>query len=156
MVVFREMSETEYTSWRELAVKEYADDLAEAGYETREHALESSAREFDSMLPKGLKSEGNHLCVVIDEQSSQRVGTIWYMERGGRRTNTIFIGDIRMDEHCRGKGYGAATLKHLEVEARELGKNRIALHVFAHNAGAKKLYEELGYAPGGIMMAKNL
>ena len=44
MVVFREMNETEYASWRELAVKEYADDLAKAGYETHEHALESSVK----------------------------------------------------------------------------------------------------------------
>ena len=156
MVVFREMNETEYTSWRELAVKEYADDLAKAGYDTREHAPESSAKEFDSILSKGPKSEGVHLCVVMDEQSQQRVGTILYTEKGGRRTDAIFIADIRVDEQCRGKGYGAAALRLLEVKARELGKNRIGLHVFAHNARAKKLYEKLGYSPVGIMMAKDL
>ena len=43
--------------------------------------------------------------------------------------NTLFIYDIVIEEHRRGKGYGKAALLLLEDRARALGKRRIALHV---------------------------
>jgi ribosomal protein S18 acetylase RimI-like enzyme len=70
--------------------------------------------------------------------------------------DTLFIYDIVIEEHLRGKGYGRAALLLLEDVARALGKRRISLHVFAHNDRARRLYEELGYRPTNIVMAKEL
>jgi RimJ/RimL family protein N-acetyltransferase len=61
-----------------------------------------------------------------------------------------------MKEEFRGKGYGAASLALLEEKARQLGKTRIALHVFGHNLRAQKLYQSAGYVTTNISMAKNL
>jgi hypothetical protein len=44
----------------------------------------------------------------------------------------------------------------LEQEARRRGMVGIALHVFGHNAGAKQLYEQLGFRATNINMFKSV
>jgi RimJ/RimL family protein N-acetyltransferase len=155
MVVFKEMTTEEYVSWREHSIKEYAEDLVRAGNATQESALRLATADFDRPLSQGLKTEGQYLLTIVDEQTSQRVGVVWYHDYP-QKADAIFIGDIEIDDQFRGRGYGTATLGLLEVKARELGKKRISLHVFAHNPRAKKLYETLGYKPTNITMAKDI
>jgi RimJ/RimL family protein N-acetyltransferase len=155
MVVFFQLNEPEYAKWRESAIREHAADLVRAGYGEEERSTENSEKELSSILLDGLKTSGQYICSVVDERDSQQVGVIWYGEFP-RRKDTIFIYDIRIDERFRGRGYGAAALRLVEDRARELDKKRIALHVFGHNQRARKLYEELGYKPTSISMAKNL
>ena len=66
-----------------------------------------------------------------------------------------------IDDSVRGRGVGTATLSWIEAEARRLGLGAVALSVMAHNAGAIRLYERLGYRPlrigkGGMSMIKQL
>jgi ribosomal protein S18 acetylase RimI-like enzyme len=61
-----------------------------------------------------------------------------------------------MDEALRGKGYGKQTMLAIEEKARELGLRSIGLHVFAHNAVAKGLYEKIGYEVKSLNMVKEL
>jgi ribosomal protein S18 acetylase RimI-like enzyme len=42
------------------------------------------------------------------------------------------------------------------VEARRLELSGIGLHVFGHNAGARLLYERLGYETTNLNMFKTL
>jgi RimJ/RimL family protein N-acetyltransferase len=42
------------------------------------------------------------------------------------------------------------------AQARELGADKVELHVFGHNQGARALYEKLGYTPTSIVMVKPL
>ena len=42
----------------------------------------------------------------------------------------------------------------LEAKVKELGVNKIALHVFAHNHVARSLYEHAGFEITGIYMTK--
>jgi diamine N-acetyltransferase len=50
----------------------------------------------------------------------------------------------------KGKGTGQRALQLLEVYCRtELGRSRIWLDVFAHNARGRYIYEKLGYAQFG-------
>jgi len=44
----------------------------------------------------------------------------------------------------------------VERRAAELGAQRMELHVFGHNPGARALYEASGYAPASIVMSKRL
>jgi RimJ/RimL family protein N-acetyltransferase len=156
MVVFVQLNESEFAKWRESSVREYAADKVRAGNFDEEHSIEDSEKEHSSFLPDGLKTNGQYLYSVVDERDGRRVGTIWYGEIRDIRKDTIYIYDIHVDEWFRGRGYGTAALRLVEDRARELGKKRIALHVFAHNERARKLYEELGYRPTNITMAKNL
>jgi GNAT superfamily N-acetyltransferase len=76
--------------------------------------------------------------------------------RRDRAAPEAFVWDVLVDESCRGQGYGTLILTALEEEVRALGVGRIALNVFAHNDGARRLYERLGYAPISTVMAKGL
>ncbi len=156
MVVFVQLDEPEFAKWRESSVREYAADKVRAGSSDEEHSIGNSEKEYNSILPDGLETNGQYLYSVVDERDNQRVGIIWYGEIRGDRKDIIFIYDILIDERFRGRGYGTATLRLVEERARELGKKRITLHVFAHNERARKLYEELGYRPTNVMMAKDL
>jgi ribosomal protein S18 acetylase RimI-like enzyme len=44
----------------------------------------------------------------------------------------------------------------LEALATDLGLRYLGLHVFAHNPGARQLYEKLGYTVRSLNMIKNL
>jgi len=156
MVVFVDMPESDFAVWKERAIVEYAADKAKAGNDTEEGAVERSRKEFESLLPGGPKTKGHHVLAVVDETTGQRVGRIWYADPPGRRSDMLWIYDIEIDVSQRGKGYGTAALKLAEQKARELGKKRMGLHVFAHNPRARELYERLGYKATNISMSKNL
>jgi GNAT superfamily N-acetyltransferase len=156
MVVFADMPESEFAAWKEMAIVEYAADKMKAGNDTAEGGVERSRREFESLLPDGLKTRGHHIMAVVDETTGQRIGRIWYADPPGPRSDMLWIYDIEIDSTQRGKGYGTAALKLTEQKARELGKKRMGLHVFAHNPRARELYEKLGYKATNISMAKEL
>lgn len=122
-------------------------------------ASSDHAREdFVSLLPQGRFTKNNYIFSIADEKDNDRkVGIIWYAVDGASfPKNTLYIYDIVIDDDKRSKGFGRASLLLLEDRARALGKRRIALHVFAHNERARRLYDELGYVPTNIVMAKEL
>jgi RimJ/RimL family protein N-acetyltransferase len=155
MVVFVQLDGSEFARWRETSVREYAADRVRAGYDDKEHSVENAENQLKSLLPDGPNTSGHYLCSVVDERENKHVGIIWYGEVP-TSSDTIFIYDIRIDEGFRERGYGKAVLKLVDDRARELGKKRVALQVFAHNERARKLYEELGYKPTSVMMGKDL
>jgi RimJ/RimL family protein N-acetyltransferase len=54
---------------------------------------------------------------------------------------------IRIGEpQARGRGYGTEAVQRLvEFGFRDLNLRRISLHVFTHNAAAKRVYEKVGF-----------
>lgn len=63
----------------------------------------------------------------------------------------VYLADLAVATECRGQGIG----KRLLAEAEKLAwstwnKNRLSLHVSQSNAGARRLYEELGFAAAGV------
>lgn len=155
-VDFVAMTKNDYDAWREFTIKDMTADRVKAGNVDPEHALESSAQQFDELLPKGLDTPGQHVCVIVDASNRKRVGVIWYGDRPGSSASLLFLAEFWVDEEFRGKGYGTASLRLLEERARELGKSRIALHVFGHNLIAQRLYQKAGYVATNISMAKSL
>lgn len=156
MVVLVELTEPEFAAWKKASIADYAADKVKAGNDTDDGALERSKNEFDSLLPGGSKTKDHHFFSVVDEKTKQPVGVVWYGDPPGRRKDMVWIYDIRINEALRGRGYGTATLGLIEEQAKRLGKARIGLHVFAHNQGARELYERLGYRETNINMAKDL
>ena len=67
-----------------------------------------------------------------------------------------FIYDIVLEEAQRGKGYGKQTMLALEEFANKLGLETLALHVFAYNTAAMRLYKGLGYEVTSQNMVKRL
>lgn len=61
----------------------------------------------------------------------------------------IHINNVAMRPAWRGQGIGTALMHHVFAEARALGARRATLEVRASNAGARRLYERLGFYVAG-------
>lgn len=155
-VKFVEMTDLEYETWFAIAVKEYGDDIAKSSGVPANETQKESASQFRNLLPDGRKTKSHYLYSIKDSVSEKTVGMIWIAANFPRDPSVAFIYDIRMDENFRGLGYGTATLLLLEKKVKELGRNKIALHVFGHNTRAIRLYERMGYVTTDIMMSKVL
>ncbi len=156
MVRLVPMKATEYQAYLSISLREYAEEKVRAGNWQPEEALERSAQEFQQLLPEGVATKDNYLYDIEDEALGATVGIIWLarMMRGAKPI--LFIYDFRIDEAHRRKGYGEQAMLATEVQARALGYDTIALHVFGHNHAARALYEKLGYEITNINMAKKL
>ena len=150
------MSDTTYQIYLDMAIREYAEDKIKAGNWQPEEALEQSAQEFRTYLPDGVATQDNYLYDIEDEALGITVGMIWLARLMQGTKPVMFIYDFRIDEAHRRKGYGEQALLAAEVQAKALGYDTIALHVFGHNHAARALYEKLGYEITNINMAKKL
>ena len=150
------MSEATYQAYLEVTVREYAEDKIKAGNWQPEEALERSAQEFRKYLPDGVATKGNTLYDIEDEALGIKVGMIWLGRIMQGTKPAMFIYDFVIDEAHRRKGYGGQAMLAAEVQAKALGYDTIALHVFGHNHAARALYEKLGYEITNVNMAKKL
>jgi ribosomal protein S18 acetylase RimI-like enzyme len=86
---------------------------------------------------------------------------VWMIRMAGRNVGYVALGlgfsievgglDAFLDElyvlpEARGLGLGRAALAFAETQAQRLGVRRLCLEVEHHNARARALYTELGYA----------
>ena len=156
MIRLEPMSEATYQAYLEVTVREYADDKVKAGNWQPEEALARSTEEFLRYLPDGVATKDNYLYDIVAEARGGKVGMIWLARMMQGSKPVLFIYDFRIDEAERRKGYGEQAMQAAEVQARTLGYDMIALHVFGHNQAARALYEKLGYEITNINMAKKL
>ena len=154
MVRLVPMTKSEFEIYLEKAIPEYAIDKAVAGDWSEDEALERSRQSYAALLPQGVNTENNYLYRVQLEESGEKIGVIWMKHEAPRRQGFIF--DIVLDEAQRGKGYGKQTMLALEEIAKGMGMDALALHVFAYNTPAMKLYEKLGYEVTSQNMTKKL
>ncbi len=153
MVQLAAMTDTEFDAFLERSVPAYAADKARAGNWAADEALQRANDEFLTFLPQGRATPGHHLYTVRD--GDVPVGTLWLGEMPGRR-RAAFVYDVHIDVAQRGRGYGEATMRAAEAEARRLGLAEIKLHVFAGNEVARTLYAKLGYEVTNLNMSKPL
>ena len=147
------MTQPEYETFLERTIPEYAAEHVRAGNWTESESLEKSRKEFEDLLPQGLKTEDNYLYTLVDGE--EPVGMIWVKVK---RQPSIsgFIYDVYVNEKFRGKGYGKSLMLLLEEKAREMGLRSLELHVFGSNHVARKLYETIGYETTNVSMSKKL
>ena len=148
------MTESEFETYLEKTIPEYAADKAGAGDWSEEEALERSRKAFTNLLPRGLKTENNYLFRVQLEENREKIGILWIKHETPRPHG--FILDISLDQAQRGKGYGKQAMLALEEFAKGLGIETLALHVFAYNMAAMQLYKGLGYEVTSQNMTKKL
>jgi len=150
------LSGSEYPAWFDHQSKSYADDKVQAKQWAKEGAEERARQETQRFLTDGLDTPNHHVCHIIDTNSSQRVGTLWWFlsERFGRKV--IFIFDLMIDHEFRRRGYASSALKELERIARDEKADALSLHVFAFNQGAYHLYQKLGYITTSMSMMREL
>jgi ribosomal protein S18 acetylase RimI-like enzyme len=150
------MSAAQYDAFIERCLEEYIREGARATSMEPQAAEEFGRKQFRTLLPDGLDTDGQHFRKIRNE-AGEIVGDLWFAEQPPQ----LFIYDLVIGRSHRGRGFGSGAMIALEEEARRLGASGIGLHVFAHNTGAIRLYERLGYETvidrdGGRQMKKSL
>ncbi|MDJ0955068.1 MAG: GNAT family N-acetyltransferase [Acidimicrobiia bacterium] len=76
---------------------------------------------------------------------SLRAAFAFNMHRRTPQPNELLMDGIAVAEECRGLGVGTKLLDAIEDEARRLGRDTVRLNVTDVNAGARALYERVGF-----------
>jgi RimJ/RimL family protein N-acetyltransferase len=154
MIRLEPMTEDEFGPFFEASVARYARENTRSGRWSEDGATSRSRREHEQLLPQGLRSPDQFLRTVRDAATGERVGELWFALRSEDGPKQVWIFWLGIDAPHRRKGYGAAALRAVEDEARRLGVDRVGLHVFAHNTGARTLYERAGFETTNVVMWK--
>lgn len=104
--------------------------------ELREKLRDGTEPVFVSVDEAG-RVQGHAFC-VLHQHGNDRLFT---------GVKTLYIDDICVFEHLRGKHIGKALYDHVLAFAREKGCYNVELNVWECNPGAKAFYERLGMAP---------
>jgi ribosomal protein S18 acetylase RimI-like enzyme len=137
-LVLHPMTQEEFEVFLAGGVEEFAEELAASGMD-RERALERSREQMAELLPSGLDSPGMEFHVA--RVGHQVVGDLWLATGAG----PAFVYNIEVRPDQRRRGYGAAIMNAAALHCRDLGHPVLGLNVFAHNPGARALYDRLGY-----------
>lgn len=156
MVQLVPMTEFEYQSFLERDIPEYAQEHVQAGNWHPSEALQRSRSEHGRLLPDGLATKGHYLFSIVDLQSGDRVGMLWFAADDNRPQPVAFLYNFEIYTPFRSKGYGLQALAALEEKVKELGLVKISLHVFGHNQAAQALYARAGFHVSSVFMAKEV
>ncbi|MDQ4055158.1 MAG: GNAT family N-acetyltransferase [Actinomycetota bacterium] len=108
--------------------------------ESPDVALATAIRQFAELLPDGVRSPDQYPFTALD--GDEPVGTLWLgTERPG-----AFIYDVIVRPEHRRKGYGEAIMVAAAQWVEDRGGFAPGLDVFGRNAGARALYDGLGFA----------
>ncbi len=148
------MSAERFASWREVSVRSFAEELAQAAALPIALALERATAQFAEMLPDGEGTQGMDLMVVLDGAGAD-VGILWAGPHP-QRPDTGYIYDIEIVPERRGEGLGRAAMIAVERRMAAAGLSAVGLNVFGFNDGARSLYDSLGYGVVATQMLKLL
>ncbi|HEY3530866.1 MAG TPA: GNAT family N-acetyltransferase [Nocardioides sp.] len=137
-VTLHPMTQDEYDVFMAGEVEGFAQELASAGMDL-ERALERSRTMMAELLPSGLESPGMEFHTARVEDVV--VGELWL----STVETMAFVFNVVVRPGQRRRGYGAGIMNAAAIRCRDLGHPVLGLNVFAHNPGARALYDKLGY-----------
>jgi ribosomal protein S18 acetylase RimI-like enzyme len=147
------MTEEEFAVYLARAVRSYADAHTRAGDVEPEEALERAQKDYDELLPHGLRTKNQHLFTLAHETLGA-IGLVWFELKERREKKSGYLFDIEIREDLRGQGLGRRALELAEAKLRALGACSVGLNVFGYNHAARALYEKMGYQITGMGMKK--
>ena len=145
------MNSEEYQKYITSAIKSYAKEKVLSGNWNQEESIRKAEEEYTRLLPKGEKTESNFLYNILNDDKA--IGVLWLARKSEKEG---FIYDINILEQYQGFGYAKEAMKQIEIVGKELGMNKIGLHVFGHNKVARGLYDKLGYQTTNVLMEKEI
>jgi len=151
MVKLEPIQQEDFEIFLERGIREYAGDHVRNGNWSSEEALDRSKKEFESLLPDGIRSKDQYLYSIIDN-SGNKIGVLWVQVKDQK----AFIFDFIIDEAFRGKGYGKQALIAMDEKLKSMNVESVGLHVFGDNITAQELYKKMGFQITGIHMKKIL
>ncbi len=134
----RPMTQEEFDGYLQGSTEAYIAELAAAGM-SAESAREQGERQMAELIPAGLESAGQSFFRAWVAESA--VGTLWL----STERPMAFVYDVEVDESQRRRGYGEEIMNAGARWCRDRGHRALGLNVFAHNPGARALYDKLGY-----------
>lgn len=155
-IVLKEMREDSFEKYLDKAIPAYASDNIESGRWPKEGAHERSRSDHERLLPDGIHTENNYLFDTYSNHDNCIVGFIWLSVEINSGVKSAFIYDIEIFEGYRRQGYAKLALSSVEEFVKELGIDKIGLHVFRQNISAQSLYEAAGYSVASSNMVKSL
>jgi len=155
MIKLVPMTEEDFLDYRKEAIPNYAADKCRANGYPKDGALRLANETFEKLLPKGIETP-NHYLFNLESEAGDILGILWIGIAKEHDLKLPYVFDVQLEPQFRGKGYGKAAMAAAEAKVRELGYNRIGLHVFAHNEIAVGLYQRLGYRTTDFTMQKEL
>ena len=155
-VRFAAFTELDFHAWLIEAIPSFALTNVQDGRWTLAESIEKSKEAHAALLPQGLRTPGQFFVHLHDAGTGERVGMLWWAEaeKGGQPEAWVY--NITIDDIARRRGFARAALLELESIARAHGVHQLALHVFGHNHGARRLYESLGFEPTSLTLRKIL
>ena len=151
-----EMPGERFPRYREDLMREYAQDKVRAGVWSPEEAQRRAAADTDGLLAQGTNTEGHYLYLLRDRSAGEEVGVVWLAVQDTDAGRSVWVYDIQIHEPFRRRGHGTEALRSVEKRAAELGAQKVELHVFGHNPGARVLYERSGFVTTSVVMSKRL
>lgn len=134
----RPMTQEEFDAFLARATQTYVAELAASGM-SEESARERGEQQMAELIPDGLDSPGQRF--FRGWVRDQPVGTLWL----STERPMAFVYNVEVDEAQRRRGYGEAIMNAGARWCRDQGHPALGLNVFAHNPGARALYDKLGY-----------
>jgi ribosomal protein S18 acetylase RimI-like enzyme len=156
MIELAPMTSAEFSRYMETAVADYADAHVKAGDCEPAEAYTLAKADYDSLLPDGIATAGQHLYSARLPGQAEPVGMVWFELRERRGKKSAYIFDIQIASSHRGNGYGKTLLQRAEEAAAAMGAERMSLNVMGWNHAARTLYEKAGFHISGIGMTKKL
>ncbi|WP_413286966.1 GNAT family N-acetyltransferase [Bacillus mojavensis] len=154
-LTLEDMTVEEFKAFRGMSVQNYAKQNIASGTWTEKEAIEKSEQAYEKMIPDGRNSSNHNFWNITNEQG-ERIGWLWLYADPLHPQKEAFIYSFGLYEAYRGKGLAQLALQTLDERAREMGVERLALHVFAHNETAVHLYQKMGYIMTNIKMRRQL
>jgi ribosomal protein S18 acetylase RimI-like enzyme len=142
-VSLREMTVAELDACIHRVTPTYAEMLVAEGVCSAADAPETARKQLAQRLPDGLTTAGNRLLSILFR--GRRVGDLWlcFREEATERVCAVLYLYVEPDE--RQRGHALAAMRLGEGEARAGGAAGMRLTVAGDNAGARALYDRLGY-----------
>ncbi len=148
MITLTPMQQEDFDRVVENEIIGYAAEHVRNGNWPEEGSLERSRKEFETLLPQGIRTPSQYLWSLVDGE--QKVGFIWVEIKDGK----AFIYDFVVEEEYRGKGYGKQSLAAMDEKLQSMNVKTVSLHVFGDNVTAQELYKKMGFEITGIHMQK--
>jgi len=149
MLKFRPMNSLEFKNHIQNDLEDYIRDISlyenEFIKQTGKSPKEFAETQFKEMLPKGVESSNNFFWIVLNSDTNEEIGYIWFTLKP--QMKYCLLTQIKVYELYRRKGFGTEILHYWENHVKQTYPEikGLYLHVFKHNPNAKRLYEENGF-----------
>ena len=135
--------------------------VGEVHHTIRPDLFRGGAQKYDEAALMALLQDPAHPIFVAVE--GEKVLGHCFCARKETMENPVFwddkeihIGDLCVDEACRGQHIGSALYDHVLAYAKSIGCKHVTLNVWSGNDSAMKFYESRGLRPRKICMEVSL